>query len=159
LIGTRVDGDVDGMARGIGPVGTTVRIIVGVALLALAVADRPAGLIGGLQVHELVLGLAVFPAVMMTIGFIAGRFVTGPLISTGPVAITVNLVTIVVLFTVPYTAGAAALFYGISLLVAAWRGQPDCEATILANLILRRNDQIGCPTFTPLDAIEARLRR
>jgi hypothetical protein len=28
----------------------------------------------------------------------------------------------------------------------------------LSNLILRRDDQIGCPTFTPIDALEARRR-
>jgi hypothetical protein len=44
----------------------------------------------------------------------------------------------------------------VTLLVAAWRGQPGCEATVLSNLILRRDDQIGCPTFSPIDAAEAR---
>jgi hypothetical protein len=54
------------------------------------------------------------------------------------------------------TAGGAELFYGITLLAAAWRGQPGCEATVLSNLILGRDDQIGCPAFTPIDALETR---
>jgi hypothetical protein len=41
--------------------------------------------------------------------------------------------------------------------VAAWRAQPGCEATVLSNWILRRDDQIGCPCFTPIDEAEARL--
>jgi hypothetical protein len=31
---------------------------------------------------------------------------------------------------------AVALFYGATLVAAAWRGQPGCEATVLSNLIL-----------------------
>ena len=89
----------------------------------------------GLELYELVLGLAVFPLVAVD---------------------TANVVLIVVLFAVSYTAGAAALFYGASLLVAAVWGQPHCEATVVSNLILRRDDQLGCPTFTPIDAMEAR---
>src|SRR5215207_11112304 len=57
----------------------------------------------------------------------------------------------------PYTAGGAALFYGATLLVAAWRAQPGCEATVLSNSILGRDDQIGCPIFSPIDEAEARL--
>lgn len=63
---------------------------------------------------------------------------------------------IVVIVANPYTGGGALLFYGVTLLIAAWRGQPGCEATVISNMILRREDQIGCPTFTPIDAAEAR---
>jgi hypothetical protein len=70
-----------------------------------------------------------------------------------------NLVVIVVLVSNPYTGGGATLFYGAALLVAAWRGQAGCEATVLPNVIFRRDDQIGCPTFSPVDAVEGHLRR
>jgi hypothetical protein len=70
-----------------------------------------------------------------------------------------NLVVIVVLVSNPYTGGGAMLFYGAALLVAAWRGQAGCEATVLPNAILGRDDQIGCPTFSPVDAVENHLRR
>jgi hypothetical protein len=50
----------------------------------------------------------------------------------------------------------AALFYGATLLVAAWWGQLGCEATVLSNSILGRDDQIGCPVFSPIDEAEAR---
>ncbi len=58
----------------------------------------------------------------------------------------------------PYTGTAAALFYAASLVVAAWRGQPACEVTVLSNLFLRRDDQIGYPVFAPIDVAEARRR-
>jgi hypothetical protein len=133
-----------------------VRVLVGGALLFLAFADQPPGLIWGLELHELVLGLGVLPAVMVVIGLLARRHANAPLRFTGAAWIAANCAAIIVLFAIPYTAGAAALFYGTSLLVAAWRGLPHCEATILSNLILRRDDQIGCPTFTPIDVWEAR---
>jgi hypothetical protein len=145
--------------RRIGPIGTGGRVVMGLALLALAIADNAGGLFGVLESHELVLGLVVFPAATVGAGLLARRYSHGPLRFTGPAGIAVNCVIIVVLFAVPYTSGAAALFYGASLVVAAWRGQPDCEATILSNVILQRDDQIGCPTFTPIDAMEARHKR
>jgi hypothetical protein len=35
-------------------------------------------------------------------------------------------------------------------------GLPDCEGTGLSNLILRSDDPIGCPVFSPIDAMEVR---
>jgi hypothetical protein len=137
--------------RRIGPIGTTVRALLGVALLVLAV-------LLGIEPLDLGLGLVVFPGVTVALGLLAQRLLGHPLRFTGLGGILVNCAVIVVLFAVPYTTVAAALFYGVSLLVAAWRGAPHCEATILSNLILRHDDQIGCPTMTPLDAWEARLQ-
>ena len=44
-----------------------------------------------------------------------------------------------------------------TLLVAVWRGQPGCESIVLSNWVLGRDDQIGCPIFTPIDEAEARV--
>src|SRR5262252_2180973 len=99
-----------------------------VALGLLYLALTHGGLSWRLTWYDVVLGLIVLPAV------------------------------IVALLTNRYTAGGAELFYGITLLVAAWCGQPGCEATVVSNLILGRDDQIGCPAFTPIDALEARRR-
>jgi hypothetical protein len=85
------------------------------------------------------------------------RHTTGPRY-TGPLAIVLNCAVIVLLLVNPYTGGGAELFYGTSLLVGAWSRRPDCEATVLSNWILSRDDQVGCPVFTPIDAAEARLR-
>jgi hypothetical protein len=145
-------------SRRIGALGTASRLVVGLGLLGLALADNPAGVLLGLQTRELVLGLGVFPAVMVVTGLLARRFATNPLRLTGPVGLTVNTGVIIALFLTPYTVGAAALFYGASLIAAAWRGLPGCEATVISNLALRRDDQIGCPTFTPIDVLESHLK-
>lgn len=146
-----------GRARRIGWIGAGSRAAAGLALVYFA-------LLGGdfswnLDWRDVALGLAVFPGVMLAVGLAAGRFAAGPLRYTGPVAIVLNCLVIVLQLLNPYTGGGAELFYGTSLLVAAWRRQPDCEATILSNWLLGRDDQIGCPVFTPIDLAEARLRR
>jgi hypothetical protein len=145
--------------RRIGTFGTVARVLVGAALLVLAFADQPHEWAWGVEPHELVLGLGVFPVVMVGIGLLAGRYSDGPLHLTTSAGTTGNCVIIIALFAIPYTTGAAALFYGTSLIVGALQGLPDCEATALSNLILRRDDQIGCPVFTPIDAWESRLKR
>jgi hypothetical protein len=139
----------------IGPVGAGTRLLAALVLLSFA-------LVGGdiswsLGVRDVVLGLVVFPAVTIAVGFAARRFRAGPLHYTGWIAIGVNCALIVLLLANPYTGGGAELFYGTTLLVAAWRRRPDCETTALANWVLDRNDQIGCPVFTPLDRAEARV--
>jgi hypothetical protein len=143
-------------ARRIGSIGTGCRVALGLVLLTLAFLDKPAGVIGGLELHDLVLGLVVFPAASVVVGVLAGRYHDGPLRFTGTAGTAANLAVIIVLFAVPYTAGAAALFYGLTLLIAAWRGDPGCEATLVSNVLLKRDDQVGCPCLTPIDTLESR---
>jgi len=140
--------------RRIGTIGTAVRVLAGLSLLFGALAD---GLAWGLAWHSAVLGLVAFPAVMVGVGLAARRFAGGPVRFIGPLGLAVNTAVIVVLYTIDYTNDAAALFYGVMLLVSAWRAQPGCEATVLSNWILRRDDQIGCPVLAPIDEAEARL--
>ena len=140
--------------RRIGTIGTASRVVVGLGLLYFALADR---LSWGLSWHEAALGLVAFPAVMVALGLAARYFAGRPVQFMGPVGLAVNTAVIVALFVFDYTADAAALFYGVTMFVAAWRAQPGCEATVLSNWILRRDDQIGCPTFAPIDEAEARL--
>lgn len=142
--------------RRIGPIGTMSRALAGLALLYLAVSDG-GRLSWDLRWYELALGLGVLPAVMLAIGLAVGRFADRPVRFTGPLALAVNAALGVALFAHEYTAGGAALFVGTTLLVAAWRAQPGCELTMLSNSILRRDDQIGCFLFTPIDEAEARL--
>ena len=140
--------------RRIGNIGTASRVLVGLGLLYLAFAD---GGSWGLAWHEALLGLVAFPAVMVALGLGARLVGIGPVRFNGRVGIGANTAVVVALVLTDYTAAAAALFYGATLLVAAWRAQPGCEATVLSNWILGRDDQIGCPTFTPIDEAEARL--
>jgi hypothetical protein len=140
--------------RRIGPIGTTTRLAAAAGLLYLALFD---GTSWGLEWYDAAAGLAVLPAAVIAFGLLARRYATGPVRFTGSTGTTANCLLLVALAVNPYTAGGAALFYGATLLVAAWRGQPGCEATVVSNAILGRDDQIGCPLFSPIDEAEARL--
>jgi hypothetical protein len=143
-------------SRRIGPIGTASRALVGLGLLYLAGAA--AGLSWDIEWYDPVIGLVALPAIMVAAGLGARRYAAGPVRFTGPLAICLNCVVILVLVVNPITGPGALIFYGTTLLIAAWWGQPGCEATVLSNLVLRRDDQIGCPTFSPIDAAEGRHR-
>ena len=138
------------MTRRIGPIGTACRVIVGIGLLAFAWYEATSGRL----YWVLVLGAVVFPLAMVVIVLVARRLVDGPIRFMDSRGLVLNCALLVVLFTLPYTRGAAALFYGVSLLIAAGLALPGCEATIVPNLLLGRDDQIGCPVFSPVDAAE-----
>ena len=142
--------------RRIGPLATGLRVAVAVGLLFLAGgADGPSW---GVEWYDLVGGLVALPALTILLGLAARRYAARPLRFTGPAGHVLNCVVIVALVVNPYTGGAATLFYATTLLVAAWRGQPGCEITVLSNRTLGRDDQVGCPLFAPIDALEARQR-
>ncbi len=48
---------------------------------------------------------------------------------------------------------------GGSALLAAIRGYAGCEVFAVANWLRRRDDQISCAVFSPIDTLEARARR
>ena len=143
--------------REIGPVGTAVRVVIGVGLLYLA--GGAGGLSWDVLWYDPVVGFVALPTVAVGLGLAARRYSDGPVRLTGGLGIALNLAVIAALVSNPYTGGGATLFYGATLLVAAWRGQAGCEATVISNLALGRDDQIGCPTLTPIDVAEAQLRR
>jgi hypothetical protein len=137
--------------------GTAVRVVGGLGLLYLA--GGAGGLSWNVQWYEPVIGLAVLPAIMLAVGLLARHRRTGPLRLMGPMWSCLNCAVIVALVANPYTSGGALLFYGATMLIAAWRGQAGCEITVIPNVLLQRDDQIGCPTLSPIDEAEARLRR
>lgn len=143
-------------ARRIGPLGTALRVTVAVALLYLTAGAN--GVSWGLEWYDAVGGLVALPAITLLLGLAARRYAAKPIRFTGPAGHAVNCAAIIALVSNPYTGDAAALFYATTLLVAAWRAQPDCEITVLSNSILHRDDQIGCPVFAPIDALEASKR-
>jgi hypothetical protein len=58
-----------------------------------------------------------------------------------------------------FTSDAALLFYGASMLLAGLRGYAGCEVLAVSNWLLRRDDQVGCVVFSPIDQFERHLRR
>lgn len=135
-----------GRKRQIGPWGTTARAGVGVGLLALAVAGRPTAV-------ELVVGLVVAPTLVLTV--LAVRGPRAPELRLHqPWAHAANLVVVAAFVIVAPTA--AALFYGSSMVLAAWSGIGACEVFVVSNLLRNRDDQLACPLFFPVDRYENR---
>jgi hypothetical protein len=141
--------------RAIGPVGTALRVVAGLSLIYLAGAVE--GGTWDVSWYDPLVGFVVLPGVMVVLGPLARRHSRGPLHFTGVLGHAANALVIGLLLINPYTAGGAVLFYGVTMLVAAWLGQRGCEATVISNLMLRRDDQVGCPLFLPTDEAEARL--
>jgi hypothetical protein len=141
--------------RRIGPIGTTTRLLAAAALFYLALFD---GMRWGLEWYDAFVGFAILPAAALIFGLAARRYASGSVRFTGSAGTTANCLVIIALAVNPYTAGGAALFYATTLLVAALRAQPGCEFTVLPNSLLGRDDQVGCPIFSPIDEAEARLR-
>ena len=142
--------------RAIGPAGTAARVLGGLALLYLAGALE--GLPWDVDWYDPIVGLLVIPAATLGIGLLARR--RGRTVRfTGPAGHALNSAIIVALVVNPYTAGGAGLFYAATMLLAAWKGQAGCETTVISNLLLRRDDQVGCAVFLPVDVVEAGLRR
>lgn len=101
--------------RRIGPIGTSTRLAVATALLYLALFDGKAW---GLSWYDAGLALA-FLAIMLALGSALRHYNTNAVRFTGSAAIALNCAVIVALFANRYTAGAAELFYGVTLLLAA----------------------------------------
>jgi hypothetical protein len=137
----------------IGPAGITARLVLGLVLIVLAIFWRDP------EWGDVLLGLVLLPAISIALFSWRARRSPSPLRATGPIGHLVNAAVFVSLFLIPATAGAAFLFYGSSMVVAARRRAGGCEITAISNAVLERNDQIGCMVFAPIDIAEARLRR
>src|SRR5215211_8480568 len=147
--------------REIGSIGTVSRLVVALFLLYIAFVDGPPladGFEWGLRWYDVVVGAVALPAIMLAFGLAARRYAPGDVRFMGVAGTLLNGAVLVALAN-PYTGGGAALFYGAMILIAVGRGQAGCEGTVLSNWVLDRNDQIGCPAFTPIDIAEARVRR
>jgi hypothetical protein len=137
----------------IGPLGIGARLIVGLALVGLALFWRDPSW------WDVALGLILFPVVVLALLAIRARATPAPLRATGPGGHLLNAAVFVPLLFFSGTAGAAFMFYGASMLVAATRRTAGCEITAISNTLLDRDDQIGCMIFAPVDIVEARRRR
>jgi hypothetical protein len=135
--------------RRIGRWGTVSRVLVGSALIVLALvvwrADR----------LDLVVGLVALPAVATLLMLLRDR--SAPPLRLGAAG---HLVTVAhVTVTASLVGEAAALFYGSMALVAGVQGNGGCEITAISNWLRGRDDQVGCPVFAPFDAVDAHAKR
>ena len=138
--------------RRIGPVGTLARLAGAGALIWVAV-----GLGDGVQWWDAALGFAAFPGVVLAAQWLRLRFTRAQLQATEGFGFCLVMAAAAALLAVDATRDAAALFFGSSLVLAAARGYAGCEVLAISNWILRRDDQVGCLLYSPIDKVEARV--
>lgn len=145
--------------RAIGVLGTLARLVVGSWMLASNIAAFQLD-----EWYEPVLGLLVFPAIVLLGQWLRLPYTSTPLRATGPVGYLVNAAIFLALYLTPwyfpplaFTSDAVVYFYGASMLLAAVRGYAGCEVLAVSNWLLGRDDQVGCVVFLPVDAVETRL--
>jgi hypothetical protein len=145
-------------SRRIGVAGTAARLLVGGILVGSVVYGH---VTGGFHLGPWLLGLVGFPALVLAWQWWRARRRSGPLRATGPVAHAVNFAVVLALYLTSWyapalsvTSDAALLFYGSSMLLAAARGYAGCEVLAVSNWLLRRDDQIGCVVFAPVDHLD-----
>ena len=141
--------------RGIGAVGTVGRVVVGLGFLYLGLTHVSSE--WRAEWIDVGLALGAIPAGVVLFLLLRSRFTKEPLRAYGLLGYAVNCGVGAVLFSIEATQPAAFLFYGSTLLLAATWGYAGCEIFAISNFLLRRNDQVGCAVFTPMDAAEARL--
>lgn len=125
--------------RQIGPIGTTARVVVGLLLLVSGVLGGRVEVIhgqfrSGFQPLSIGVGLIAFPAVVLGWQWLRSRQVHDRLQATGALPTLVNMLVFAALVLTPlyapalsFTSGAALVFYGASMLLAALRGYSGCE--------------------------------
>lgn len=113
-------------------------------------------------VGEWLLGAVVMPGLFLGWQWTRVSRDQKPIRATGPLGHIVTVVAFLILYLTPFyapalslTSGAALIFFGGSMLVAAFRGYRGCEVLAVSNWILGRNDQVGCVLFSPIDRYES----
>jgi hypothetical protein len=110
----------------------------------------------GFHLSAWLLGLVGFPALLLAGQWLRARRIPTPLRATGPVAHALNLAVFLALYLLEPTSDATLILYGASMLLAALRGYASCEVLAVSNWLLRRDDQVGCAVFWPIDYGERR---
>jgi len=141
------------VTRQIGRLGTAARAVVGIAFLYLGVVGLPP--VNLLPWWQILIGLVAAPAVIAGAQLARLAFTRERLDQTGPAAVVINFVVFLSLVIFEPTRGATLIFLGASMLFAAVRGSGGCEVVAISNWLLRRDDEIGCPLFWPVDRYES----
>jgi hypothetical protein len=146
------------------PVGRVLRVVLGVVLIAY-VTPVYFRVPARVSVESLLLILGLI-GVYSLIHFVVARhmiIVFSPRLAT--VAVHVLLVALYVagssrLLIFGYGAGqlAAVEFLAISLIVAGVRGVPGCELMAIPDAFFRKDTELACLVFSPLDRLERKLR-
>jgi hypothetical protein len=145
------------------PVGRTLRILVGLALIVYVTPvyfQVPAGV--SVEVLLLMLGLT---GVYSLIHIVISRRI----IAFGPRLGAVVMPGLLVALCIASVPGspilrrgvgdlAAVTFLGISLVVAGVRAAPGCELMAIPGVLFGKHTELACLIFSPLDRLERKLR-
>jgi hypothetical protein len=156
-------GRVADRSRAIGPAGTAARILLGGYLVGSVIEVEVRD---GFTPLLWALAVIAFPGVLLAAHWAWARRAGRPLHATGPIAHLITLGAFMALTLMPeynraidVTGDAAVIFLGTSMLLAAARGYAGCEVLAISNWLLRRDDQVGCIVFAPVDFAESRRCR
>jgi hypothetical protein len=150
-------------SRPIGPAGTAARILLGGYMVGSVIEVE---IRDGFTPMLWALGAIAFPGILLAAQWAWARRGGRQLHATGPSAHLITLGAFMALTLIPeynraidVTGDAAVIFLGTSMLLAAARGYAGCEVLAISNWLLRRDDQVGCIVFAPVDLAESRRRR
>ena len=150
------------MKRTIGPIGTGARIILGLILFGNVFYGHV--IKGPFRPLPWVIGLLIFPAIFIIWQYLRARRNPAQLEANGPVATVLNVVIFFAFYftylyapAIDFMSDAVLIFYGLSMLLAALRGYGGCESLAISNWLLKRDDQLGCLVFLPIDYAENRF--
>lgn len=148
--------------RDIGPIGTVARVILGSILFGSVFYGHI--IKGPFRPLPWVIGLIIFPAIFITWQYLRARRNPAKLEANGPIATIINVVIFFAFYftyiyapSIDFMSDAVLVFYGLSMLLAALRGYAGCEALAISNWLLKRDDQLGCLVFGPVDYTEGKL--
>jgi hypothetical protein len=150
------------MKRTIGPIGTGARIVLGLIMFGSVFYGH--FIQGPFRPLPWVIGLLIFPALFIGWQSLRARHNPARLKATGPVPTILNILIFFAFYftyiyapAIDFMSDAVLIFYGLSMFVAALRGYGGCESLAISNWLLKRNDQIGCLVFLPIDYAEKRF--
>lgn len=144
------------------PVGRILRLLVGAAFLVWAIPPSGAPVSAILlslatAVVLLIFYLMVYWALIRYVGGLSNWL--GVLVAAGPVGLVFFLgLPGRLIFGRGEGALAVLVYIGVSLIVMAVRADPGCEVMTLPNLIFGKDTRLPCFLFSPIDAIERKVR-
>jgi hypothetical protein len=148
------------MKRQIGIIGTIARVIIGTWLFGSVLYGHMVR--GPFRPLPWVIGLVIFPAVFLAWQWARARRNPSKLKANGLIASTINIIIFFyfLLWTpssISFMRDAVLIFYSVSMLIAAIRGYAGCESLAISNWLLKRDDQLGCLFFSPIDFAERKV--
>ncbi len=133
--------------RRIGSWGTASRLVLGGLFIYWALRQ-------GVGWDDAIVGLVVFPAAVSLV--LALRGPDARPLRLGPGGHALNILIWTVAFNLALVP--TLVFGGVTQILAATRGYAGCELFAVSNWLRQRNDQIGCPVHSPIDALQAQVK-